>query len=263
MSAKPLRKVVKWSAILLLTAVLAAAGVLYLLACSVPVNYRPAPLSAQQRRQTAPQFVNHLLLFGKDAENVVPYTWSATEEQLNWYLASMDEVAALPPGREPGQVDKMMKDAGIADPAVALGDGVLTVMVRSTEYGKVLAADVSFVFQPEHNVSVRLGAVRVGRLPVPKAHLRGVLQQIKDKLTAAMSRPMRNGKAGGGSFETVAADRVPKLLARVVAAIDAEPISAELVWPIGDRRVRIDGIDIADHRLTLRATPIGRDRAAK
>ena len=236
--------------------ILAAAGILYLLATGIPKAYRPAQLSADERREVAyNEFSPHAMAFGNPPEWDQPYTWSVTEERLNRYLASADEIAAIPPQREPGEVYRMMERAGLAEPAVALRDGVLKLMVRTTKYNKILSADVSFAFTADKRLSIHLAAVRVGHLPIPKSQVQSMLEELRQKL--ATGGPSGQGHGSAAAFEAGPSEHAARLLAAIVSAIDKEPIDTEL--PISRRTVRIEGIDIADGRLTVRIAPAGRD----
>jgi len=254
-------RAIKWMAVGAVTLAAASAGVLYLLASSVPEGYRPAQLSADQQREVAyNQFTPHVLKFGNEAQGLQPFTWTATAEQVNSYLASMDEIAAIRPGHQRGQVDKALADAGLAEPAVAFEAGAVTLMVRSTRYNKILSADVGFSFRPDGRLAIALKAVRVGYLPVPKSQVRQLLERLKRSLAGRLAAPERNGDAAGGgsSFQSLASQRVAELLGEVIAAIDEQPVGTEIVWPVGKKRVRIDAVDIADGALTLHATPMSR-----
>jgi len=128
-------KVVLRVGLVVVGVLLAIAAVLYWQASRIPDAYHPAELTREQRVQVAKNFSQHVLLdFSNIAQNTVPGEWQITQKQLNQYLASMDEIAASRPGARAGTVHKQMDEAGISAPAAALGDGVLTLMLRVRAY---------------------------------------------------------------------------------------------------------------------------------
>jgi hypothetical protein len=241
------------------------AAAMYLLSSGIPAAYRPAQLPVEERRRTASRFVNHVLRFGNDAQDNAPYTWSVTEQQLNEYVGSLEEIADTRPGPSRQEVSRAMERAGLAEPAIILGDGMITVMVRTTKYNKILAADVSLTFTPERKLSLRLEGVRVGYLPVPKKQVHGLLSRLREKVDISDSKGDSGEESGATDLlgPGVASERVGKLLGVMFSAIDGEPIETELVWPINKRYVRIDGIDIADKTVTLHVTPTRRKKSKR
>jgi hypothetical protein len=234
--------------LLLLLAAVAGAAALYLLASRVPRQYRPADLSRQERDAAGHEFVES---GAKGFYNKVPvrepFAFSLSEDRLNAYLASMDEISGLVPGGRPGEVRERLRRAGLADPAVAIGDGVLTLMVRLAQYGKVLSADLSFDFLPDGRLRVRLREVRVGSLAVPDWLVRGRLHQLRRAIAPAMRRALAGNDVRGLSVEDVSA-----VLTAVLAAIDEEPISPDLP----KYHQRVVGIDLHDRALKIRFQPV-------
>jgi len=256
--------------VVIVLALLLGAAVLYLTASSIPSGYAPNPgrLGHQARKRVAQdQFTPHILVFGNRAQKNEPFTWSASQDQLNNYLAAADEIAAIQPRRKRTRVHELMDKAGLADPFVALDDGVLTLMVRLKAYNKIVSADLSFSFTPAKELRVRLGGTRIGLLPIPDSVVRGRLKRLQRMLRARVARrrpaPEPGAAAGkrasgGDGPAEMSADVVGGLLGAVIAAIDEEPISAELTWPVNRKSVRIEGIDIDDGLLTLHVVPIRR-----
>jgi hypothetical protein len=235
---------------LLLAGVATAGAVLYYRASRVPANYAPAVLSEAQREQAAQDFYNRIVDFGNAAQYERPFTWSLDEQRVNWYLASMDEIAAQTPNGQPGRVNKAIAQAGFDRPAVRMADGVLTLMVRSSEYDKVLSVDLSPASQADGKLAVKLLAVRVGELTVPDSLVRGQLDQLRKLLDQPADR---GGK--GGSSDGVGSDDLGRLLAAILGTIDSEPIEPEITWPVNHKRVRIGQVDIRQGKLTLHVSP--------
>jgi len=256
----PIGKMILRSAVLLVVLIVLGMVVLYLIASAEPAAYHPARWLTQDQRVNvvAKRFLRHVVMeFTNNAQVNEPFQLEANTVELNEYLASMDEIAASLPSGVPGDVNKSMDSLGLSDPAVALGDGVLTMMFLAKGYNKVVSADVTFHFTEQKAVQVRLDGTRVGRLPIPGGIVRGQLDRLKEKLQAHLERIQASGqrppsRPTGGRFST---DDMALLLSTLIAAIDEEPIPAVIPkW-----RVRIDDIRIADDRVVLRFVPYGRE----
>ena len=265
-----LKRTIKWAILCLVVLLFVSVGVLYLLVCGVPDRYRPAQLSPQQRQHVAYKvFVGHVLKFGTGAQGIEPYAWEISELRLNHYLAAMDDIEAMPPGHQPGRVSEKMQQSGLADPCIALRDGYMTLMVKTIKHNKILSADISFRFvnvAAGRRLSIGVDAVRVGHLPIPKAQVRGLLDTLKQELLAkTKASGLQDGQDDTGSLEGSMSKGVARILAAVAAAIDAKPINTELTWPLNNKHVRIDGIEIRDaetskqRKIILQVTPTRRE----
>jgi len=243
--------------VIALVAVGVAAVSLYLLSSRVPRRYRPAPLNARQRTQNAKVFAGKMLgpQFGGKIQQPYPFSLSFTADELNGYLASMDEIAALPPGGKPGRVYRVMERGGLADPAIALSEGTITLMVRLVNYGKILSLDLSLRYTPERMLRVSLTKVRLGGLAIPRAAFRGRLETLRRALAP---RAGGSGVADGAGVAKgkISIEDVSAALAKVVAAIDAEPISTELPKKINGRIFRVEDIEIRQKAVTLHFKPV-------
>jgi len=236
--------------LVLIGAAAAGAAGLYLLASWVPARYRPLRLNRQEREQAASGFYKRIFKFMSDGEDVKPFTWSVSEEWLNRCLASMDEIAFRKGGKR-GQVDRMMAKAGLAEPMVALADGAVTVLARSTRYDKIISAKLAFELAADGKLRVRLAGARIGRAPVPAWMIRERIERLQRTVGRRLLET-------AGDDEPSSAG-VARVLGRVIAAIDGEPIDAELTWRLHSRkRVRIERIDLSDGALTLHVVPVGR-----
>ncbi len=239
------------AAALLILAVVAAG--LYMTASRVPLEYNPAQLSQDKKEHVVvKQFVRRVMDLGSEIQAARPFGWEVTEEQLNEYLASMDEIAAVRPDGRTGQVYQVMDSVGLSDPAVSLGDGIVTIMCLWKRHNKVLSADLTFSFTPDNHVRVHLKEVRLGRLPIPASMVRSRLEFLKESmrsrlkaLTQAETQPA--GKASHG----VSSEDMAVLLATVISAIDEEPLPSEIrKW-----QMRIDEVRLEQERLRVHFTP--------
>ena len=237
--------------LIVLVAAVVVAGGLYLQASRAPTAYRPAQLSPDQKQQVVNDFARQYQDFYNLSQRVKPYTLTITQDDLNDYLGSIDEIASGLPGPiKAGEVDAVMQKAGLSDPAAALGDGVITLMVRSTDYRKVLSADLAFVFPTPETLQVKLVGTRVGRLSLSRAMTDRALAKLKDSIT-----PPR-GKGSNSAARGLSANDMAAVLTAVISAIDDEPVSTEV--EIDRKRVRIVGIEITPEAMSIHLEPVGR-----
>ena len=248
-----LKKILRVLLLVVLLLVLAAVA-MYFQASRVPSDYAPAQLSGREKEQAARQFVSQIGEFNNKAQLPQPFEWQITQEQINRYLAAADEIAANRLGGRRGEVREALESVGLSDPAVSLDNGVLTLLVRSSHYDKVVSADIRFTFLQDGRLQIRLAQTWVGQLPVPDTFLRSQLQRLKEKL----AREQAPRQAGASAGTQPSPDEVARLITTVIAAIDEAPIDPVLVGGLNNKKVRIEGIRIDDGKLALRAVPIDR-----
>jgi len=235
-SRKTVVRILVWT----LVGLMVAAGLLYIQASRIPDNYRPARLTKKEAHQAVGNFARDVTEgFGNKVKMVKPFEWSITQTTINRYLAAMDEIAFnLPNGVKRGHIDAEMAKLGLADPAVALEDGKVALMVRSTTYRKILSAEISVDLVEGDKLKFTLNATRIGKLPVPSGFLTGRIEALSRKLT---------GERSYGISET---------LAELLSAIDGEPINPPDKWRIQGIKVAIEAITIANGKLKLKVRPI-------
>jgi hypothetical protein len=231
--------------LLVVLAVVASAGVLYLMACQVPAGYDPAELTLAQRKRAARQFASRAAELHNDVWSDTPLLWTATQQELNWYLASMDEIAAFRLGQRRGQADHELAKAGLSGPAVRLRPGLVTLMVTSSKYGKVISADLRLSMTEAEKLSARLEGVRIGRLAVPDASVREKLRKLKRAVTARQA----GRHPAAGPADARSADAMVGVAAKILLAVDEAPVRIE--HEMNNRSVRLSGVELADERLTL------------
>lgn len=208
----------------------------YVQASRIPENYRPAEFRGDdERTDSIDRFWDSADEFHNHAQNVVKFEWKIEAGHLNEYLALLDPIiAARPTGWSPGDLDKMMADVGLSEPAVSFGDGVITLMVRSTDYNKILSVDVTI----DESLQVETAGTRVGRLRLPEAAGRAAMVKLKKAIT-------ERSKNGGEN-----------VLAKLILSIDEEPMRRE--WTVNGKDIRISSIGITPEGMTVLAVPIGR-----
>jgi hypothetical protein len=253
------RRAAKLLALVFLAGILLAAGTLYLMSRAVPSRYRPAQLSHPQREEAAKHFYGKVMDFDDQAQAGASFDLSVTQEEMNSYLASLDEIAALLPDGASGRVDGLLEAAGLADPAVAMGEGMMTLMVRSTRYdNRLVSADVAFRFTPDHRLRVRLDHTRIGSLTVPEEIVRRRLDLLKEALAERASHG-DSGKGRDNPESQGPIGAVGGAAAQVIrAAIEGETIVPEGGWR--GWRLRVEEMRIDPGKLTLRLRPLGRQR---
>lgn len=246
------RKLVTRIVVAVIIVILIPLGVLYYLAGLMPDDYRPVKLSQARKERVARRFVQHVVLdFRNSAQKLEPFTWRITQRQINEYLASMDQISAGRPGHANGEIDAQMAQMGLGDPAVAIGDGELTLMIRSTRFGNVLSADIAADLTDDGKLRIALTGTRVGKLSVPSGTVLGPLKELRRQLVLRRSRD-RNGS------DVASPEAVGGILAALIAAIDGKPIVPEETWTIKGIGIRIEELAIDDEKreLAIRIRPI-------
>lgn len=256
------RKTIRCTAITLVALVMLAALAVFLLASWKPSGYKPIPLSDGEKHKVASNFFNKVVIeFINLARSDEPFSLAFTQKEMNQYLASIDHIAALRPPVKHGEVYKVMDQVGLAEPAIHLKDGVLTVMVRTRDHEKVLSAGLTFTFGEDASLKIDLHSAYIGRAPVPKALVRNRLQPVKailrkqmEKIQTTSTQPTR---PRGLVLVGFSSRDIARVIRGTIMAIDEEPIpSGDLISKTNGHRIRITGIDIKDRKMTLRFIPV-------
>ncbi|MFB3890975.1 MAG: hypothetical protein ACE15C_03000 [Phycisphaerae bacterium] len=250
-----LRRVIKWTVLLLLAAVGITAIVLYGFASRPPAAYQVTVLTPDQKTDTAGDFYRRIQEFGNAIERKHdgPFEWVITQDEFNDALAALDAIVDKAGQGKGAEVRKAMEKAGVADPAVAMDSGVLTLMIRSTRYDKVVSADIAMAVADD-KLHVDLVGSRVGRMPFPVSFTKDLLAALR----ASAARPAGDSNSSPAlpRFAGVSPEDMSSALTAVLSAIDGQPIDPQFIWPVNRVRVRIEGISIDKEKmkLTVRAT---------
>lgn len=223
--------------VLVVVLLVVVAGVwVYVQASRLPENYRPARFGNDDERTKAiDRFWDSIDNFHNNAQKVKSFEWRIEADDLNEYLALMDPITTARPIQtawSQGAVNRMLAEAGLSAPAASFGDGVMTLMVRSTDYDKVLSVDLTI----DESLRVRTVGTRVGRLSLPDAAGQAVL----DKLKQAVAKRSKKGEEG--------------VLAKVLLGINEEALPRE--WPVDSKDIRISDVKITREGITLRVEPV-------
>lgn len=235
-------------------------AVLVMLAMLTPPEYHPAGLDYDERSVAAKQFYRQMMDFDDLAQSNIPFEFTFTAEQINRYLASVDEIAALLPEGQAGRVQEMMRVAGVSSPAVAIRNGRITLMIRAGRFGNIVSADLRPVIDGEERLIVPLRAVCVGWLPIPQWLIRSRLMETRDRLLNLRAAQRAEGDLPGGLVEADLAEAASNYALRmVVGALDGQPIVPEGKYR--GRRLRLTGIDPFAGRITVRVVPVPKNNA--
>jgi len=245
------KKTVGWTALVFLFVLMFIIAVIFLIASSPPSGYRPYQLTQKERKEAAKHFIDHhgFVFLNKIMENQ-PFTHTLTESDLNMYLASLDEIAFLKPAKrgeqsDSGEVFRAMDKAGLADPAVKLSDGVVTLMVQTKKARKVISFDLAFEFDDDR-MRVSLKQVRIGRMPVPEFILRGSIDALKK---GVKNRPQ---------MEEIRPEDFDAMLAGLIAAMGEDAVPTTLRF--SRKRLRkIRDVDVVDGQLNIYIVPVTRE----
>ncbi len=154
-------------------AILLAMAAIYVLASWRPGYFRPAYLTQREKEIATQNFNAKIAELTNQVQAREPYALRMTQDEANGYLASTDEIALfLHPGRQRGDIQQLMDRVGLAEPCVRFANDVVTLMIRSSEYGKIFSADLSFSFDEAGDVRIHLKRARIGLLPIPKFVIR-------------------------------------------------------------------------------------------
>lgn len=230
----------------LVLAVLVAGGTLYYAISRVPEGYGLLALSQAQKKRAAQEFVSKAVTSLLNPAPGEVLRWVSTEDELNRYLASMDEIAHYRLGGKRGQVYRRLERARLSGLVVRLGEGRITFMFRSDEYGKIVSVDFSLAVTEDKKLLARLKGVRIGRLAIPETTVRRRMMALKESLAGKVAARKKNDASSRSSRPT---DDMVKILTAIVSAIDEEPTAIE--HKMNNKLVRLDGVEIGQGRLVL------------
>lgn len=237
---------------------ISAGSTLYWLASSQPVRYAPMELSGPQQDESIHEFFYRVQEFGNQAGAGKDFTWVITADQINAYLASMDAIAALT--NKPIHPSQEMRKRGLSAPAVAIHDGVLTIMVHLDKYDKVASADVAMEYNDQGELTTKVLAMHVGLVLVPQSYLEQGRKRAADELAKQLAATEKdNDMPVAGA---VSLGKISKVLSRVMDMLNGQYVRPELTWPLGRHRVLIDQVVMTEGQITIHATPADRAKAA-
>ena len=261
-------RTIRRAAMIVLAMVILAAAVIFILINRIPSYYRPQHLSpAEQKllaagsvvRKNSQREIRGLVRMVGDFSNAgagsgKPFKWSITEEEANLCLASIDAIAS-DTGNDGKAAYPMseLERAGFVAPAVAMRDGVLTLMVRSTEHEKILGADLAFVVDEQGDMQMEIRTMRMGSMPLPQMLIEERFQSLRNKLEDMLASGAAQAE---GHIHGLARKDFARFMRAVVGMLDGEAVSPIIPWKLGaDHLLRISQVEITPGRLTLHVEP--------
>jgi len=240
-----------------------AAAVVLLLASCRPDAYMPYALTQSERRDVAQDFITKCLTLGSQLGNKDPFTHTIKQDDLNRYLASLDELAFLrlqgdDVAEKSSEVVEAMDKAGLAYPAVNMDNDILTIMVRTEEINKVISIDLLFSITDDSYLKVEMGQVRVGKMPVPAFMVSSALDSMKQRLAEREAIRKENEiNYDDDDRSDIRAGDFDLLLPKILAAIDEEPFSTEVKFR--NARKKVTRVEIDDGELRIHFFPVERE----
>jgi hypothetical protein len=244
------KKTLKKVLLIALFALLLFVAVAFLLASMRPAEYSPYQLENADQKRVAEIFGGNLLRLLSEFEKIEAISHSITEDQLNQYLASLDEIAFLRHGsrdvaKKSSQVVQAMEKAGVRGPMVKFRDGgTITIMVQSDDTRKIVSLDLALSVNDERQLLVKLTGARIGLMPIPVSLLGGTIKALKSAL----------GKPNASTTLKQKMD-VSNVMAMLICAIGAEPM--DTVVKIDRKKPKALGrLEIRDSTLNLHFVPV-------
>lgn len=243
------KPIVGWAVLGVIFGLMLITAVVFLMASTVPPDYanNRYQLTQQQRKLIAREFANRGIKLLEKFRDIKPFTHTIEQQELNYYLASLDEIAFLRVGSSESQEQsnelfRAMDDADLADPVVTMEDGLVRVMVRTKRTNKVVTLELKLKLTPERRLDVNLQQVRVGRMPVPQSMVREGLSAMQK----TMPKPSED--------ENVSIDDLDLLLATILSSIGREPLSTRLELA-SKRPFEVHSLDVEDGKITIQFVP--------
>jgi hypothetical protein len=234
----------KWTTRLAVAFVLgavAAVALMAILASRPPGRYAPVELPPAGQERQAKVFYRRLMDISNQAQRPQAITWTLTQPQLSAYLASLDAIVAQLPSAGPREVTSRMSRVGLTSPAVALGDGELTLMVTSTQARKVLSVRLGLEVA-DGLTRVDWRGARVGMLPVPVEPIRRRLAEAVGPSLVDPAKPAEERSDLDAAAQTAGA---------LLLSDQARPIVVEL----DSDRWRLTGAEIRPSGVWLELSP--------
>ena len=240
-----------------------ATAVLLLLASCRPDTYQPYLLTQAEREDVAKNFITKCLALGSQLGNKDPFTHTIKQDDLNLYLASLDELAFLrlqgdDVAKQSSEVVDAMDKAGLAYPAVNMDNDILTIMFRTEGINKVISVDLKFEVTDDSHLKVTMEQVRVGKMPVPAFLVSGALDSMKERL-AEREADRKQEEADDDLDDDdsdIKAGEFDLLLPKILSAINEEPFPTEVKFR--NARKKVTRVEIDDGELRIHFFPVKR-----
>ncbi len=253
-----IRRLIKTILLLFLILVILAGAIIFGLVDRVPEDYRIAItrvrlLGEINKPGEDPRRDFKLLLgdFSKEVGKGEPFWFTISADEVNLCLASMDEIASYYPTSRPIRPSPILEKVGFTGPVVAMDNGVLTLMAWSMEYRKVISVDVGFIFDGVGKVRMKILALRVGLMPVPRFCVDKLIIHFRQRIQKLIGRFGDDRKNQRDDVR-----KIMDLLRALANMLDGKPVRTKMTWKIGaPHRVLIDTVEITDGVMRLHFSP--------
>jgi RNase P/RNase MRP subunit p29 len=243
------KKLLGWVGLIILFVLMFLTAVAFLLASSRPDEWEPYQLRNEDQRVIANRFATRMINeLVNGLRDIKPFSFTIHEEEMNEYLASLDEIAFLTysqdeVARKSSELVAAMDKVGIADPVVDMRPDTLTLMVRTKKGNKIISLDLVFEFTDDEQMYVKLDGVRLGLLPLPQGFVSGSLEKVQGAIGG-----------GGGELNESSVKDMDRIVGGLISGIGGEPLPTRL--PIVESRPkRIRDIEIDEQKLTIHFVP--------
>ncbi len=264
------RRVIKWTLLGSVAAILAVVVGVILLVRWDPADYRPRVLGEPARievrrdmaRRLAAAFdpavltaagapgVNNLRterFIETDPETGrrvrvtrTTYDMPLTADELNTWIAAMPDTS----------VERLTR-AGVSGPAIAVGKDRLTCYARVDKYDSVVGVDLAFRFDDDESVTITVRSRSAGRMPVPDDAVQRYKQAAIDQAARDLGRVSKEaGRMVAEELSETVAAAVDSLGPKLGDALAGKPVTLDIARAAGST-VRIRGIKTVKNKLTL------------
>lgn len=246
-------------------AVLAVVG--WRLMRGVPDWYQPLAMSAEQRNAAARSATNKLALLQNRAamaradEQVArlnPQTSPTTQSEEITITFSDDELNALLSEWSVWQSVRSSYEKYLKDPYVLMKDGRFILAGRIEELDAVASLHFEPTIDSQGRLQVKLARVLAGRLPLPTAAMSNYQKQAASAIARRLPTWRQRASIDGTGIANNDAVSVvlAELLMDVLGNQSSDPVVFMEVLSRGMMPVKLTGIRIEDHSLTLTVRPM-------
>ena len=124
-------------------------------------------------------------------------------------------------------------------------------MAWSMEYKKVISVDVGFIFDGVGKVRMKILALRVGLMPVPRFCVDRLIIHFRQRIQKLIGRFGDDRKNQRDDVR-----KIMDLLRALANMLDGKPVRTKTTWKIGaPHRVLIDTVEITDGVTRLHFSP--------
>ncbi|NQU74841.1 MAG: hypothetical protein HQ546_00835 [Planctomycetes bacterium] len=245
-------RIIKWSIGLLAFGIFATCAVLYIMASRVPDDYHPIVMGAEQKQEAlqslkdkVEQFIRLAGEVGSLEKPLTPtgnarptqnkrFQMTVNQKELNQWAATISEKFA-----------DALRELGMSQPAVAIGNNRLTFYSYWDRYDKVVGLDIGFAFNQDAKMTIQLDRARIGTLPMPEQ----AMEKHKTELISKLQDHVRSIGSGGGQFAGKPMGLFNAAAGQIADAMSGRPVTLDIRQGFGN--VRINNITMQNNIATI------------